>query len=307
MQISTKNIENEKARNYYSKSGLMTDVEKYADELIVLSPDIGQLCELIHGLLIHYQTGDLYGVQLPATRMDEVRTRFVSRIFDNILRLNPRPLTIVRFPQERHIGCCRDFATLLCSLLRLKGRPARVRVGFANYVEPTTDVYCDHWITEYWSDTALKWVQVDPQQDTVLREHNQLAFDPLDIPDNQFVLAGVAWLLCRRGYGSPTRYGYGPTETGMWIIRNNLLHDMASLNKIEMTPWDSWGFSDQPYEDLTEEMLSKLDAAAELTIAVDDSFTQTRTFYERETYFRVPAKVTSYTLRDERTTAVIYE
>ena len=154
---------------------------------------------------------------------------------------------------------------------------------------------------------ALKWVKVDPQQDAVLRQHNRFAFDHLDIPDNQFVLAGAAWLECRREHGSATQFGYGPTETGMWIIRNNLMHDMAYLNKMEMTPWDCWGFSDLPYQNLTEEMLSKLHTVAKLTIDVDDSFSQTRTFYERETYLRVPAKVTSYTLWDERTTAVIYE
>jgi hypothetical protein len=191
--------------------------------------------------------------------------------------------------------------------LRLNGIPARVRAGFAQYLEANSDFFFDHWITEYWNDTIQAWISVDPQQDAVIRERNRLSFDPLNIPENQFVPAGAAWLACRRQEQSPTRYGFDPSETGMWIIRNSLLQDLACLNKIEMTPWDSWGLSAQPYAELNEEMLQILDAAAELTISLDASFSQMRNLYERESHLKVPPEVTSYTIFDERTTAVIYD
>ena len=294
------------ARDYYAQPGLITALDNHADELNSLPVEVAEICKVIQGLLIHYHTGNLYGVELPPSRLEEVRTRFVSRILDNILHLNPEPFTIARPPLERHIGCCRDFAVLCCAFLRLKGIPARVRVGFANYLEPNTDFWFDHWVTEYWNGRVEQWLRVDPQQDAILRRQNKLSFDPLDIPAHQFTLAGEAWLACHSGKQSPTQYGFEPGETGMWIIRNNLLQDFACLNKMEMTPWDSWGPSAQPYEALSEEVLQKLDCVAELTLSPDGSFAQLRALYENEAELKVPPTVTSYTILDEQTTEIIY-
>ena len=32
---------------------------------------------------------------------------------------------------------------------------------------------------------------------------------------------------------------------GAWFVRNNVVRDLAALNKLELLPWDSWGLMDR--------------------------------------------------------------
>jgi len=91
----------------------------------------------------------------------------------------------------------------------------------------------------------------------------------------------------------------------MWVIRNYLLHDLACLNKMELTPWDSWGLSEAPYPELTEADLAVLDQVAAVTIGSNEAFPATRSLYQNEAQLRVPAMVTSYTMDDKKTRALI--
>ena len=191
---------------YYAQHGFMTEPGASAHLLKDLPHDIPQICEIVQGLIIHYRTGDLYNIKLPLNRLEEARTRHVARILTRIIELDDQPLSIPRPPGQRFIGCCRDFATLFCAILRSHNVPARVRCGFSTYFDPG---FCfDHWIAEYWNADEQRWVRVDAEMDAIKRADNQLTFDPCDVPEGQFLFAGQVWQACRTGALDPARFGY---------------------------------------------------------------------------------------------------
>jgi Transglutaminase-like superfamily len=288
---------------YYAQHGFMTEPGAHAHLLTDLPHEVPLICEIVQGLIIHYRGGDLYNVQLPLDRLEEARTRHVARILNRICELADQPLTIPRPPHQRFIGCCRDFATLFCSILRSHQVPARVRCGFSTYFDPG---FCfDHWIAEYWNADEQRWIRVDVEMDAIKRAHNKLTFDPCDVPEGQFLLAGHVWQACRNGALDPARFGYEPEMSGMWVIRNYLLYDLACLNKMELTPWDFWGLSDIHYPELTEADLAVLDQVAAVTIDSNETFQATRALYQNHAQLHVPAVITSYTLDDKKTRVLI--
>jgi hypothetical protein len=247
--------------------------------------------------VIHYQS-DALGSDVPATRLDEVRRRMITAMLERLVELDPRPLTIARPPDRRLIGCCRDAATLMCAVLRQGGVPSRVRVGFARYLD--SNLFVDHWVTEYWNDERQRWILVDAEQDGVVRSWDGSTFDACDVPRDQFLVAGRAWQACRAGDEDEHRFGYDLEATGMWVVRANLLHDLACLNKVELTPWDFWRLGLTEFEQLSSDDLTLLDTVATLTQAGDQDFFSLRTLYVQDARLRVPATVTSYNLADER-------
>jgi hypothetical protein len=283
---------------YYAQHGFMTEPGAGAPLLMNLPKDIARICDIVQGLIIHYRTGALYKVKLPRKRLEEARTRYVARILARICELNDQPLTTPRPPRRRFIGCCRDFATLFCAILRSDGVPARVRCGFSTYFDPG---FCfDHWIAEYWNTDEQRWVRVDAEMDAVKRAHNQLTFNPSDVPSEQFLIAGQVWQACRSGTLDPARFGYEPAMSGMWVIRNYVLYDLACLNKMELTPWDFWGLSSTPYPELTAADLALLDQVAALTLGGNAAFDETRSLYQNEARLHVPTLITSYTMDDKK-------
>src|SRR5262249_4681437 len=80
-------------------------------------------------------------------------------------------------------------------------------------------------------------------------------------------------------------------EGGYWFIAQNLLRDVASLNKMEMLPWDVWGMMPRPDNPMPEELMDRLDQLAELTVDVDRRFDALRQRYEHDESVRVPTQV----------------
>ncbi len=78
--------------------------------------------------------------------------------------------------------------------------------------------------------------QIDDHQ----RELFKIGFDTANVPRDQFVVAGDAWLLCRNGINDPSAFGILDMH-GLWFIAGNLVRDIAALNNREMLPWDIWG------------------------------------------------------------------
>ena len=286
---------------YYAAHGLFTDPAAYACPLDCLPADLPEITRAVRGLVIHYRSSELVGCTSPAQRFDEVRTRTVASMLARLLQLDPRPLTVARPPRDRLIGCCRDAATLLCAVLRHRGIPARVRVGFARYLTP--DLAIDHWVAEYWN--GARWLLVDAEQNGPVMGSAGALFDPGDVPRDQFLVAGRVWQACRAGSADPHHFGYDAETTGLGIVRTNLLHDLACLNKVELTPWDFWGLGLTPFEQLCEADLALLDDVALLTQGDNDTLLALRDIYARDERLRVPQTVTTYSLSDEKLSTVI--
>ncbi len=104
-----------------------------------------------------------------------------------------------------------------------------------------------------------------------------------------FVIAGDAWQMCRSGRADPARFGLTfINESGLWFIAQNLLRDLASLNRMEMLPWDVWGSMREPEVPLSDDDLSLYDQAAALTMGGDAKFPELREIYESDDRVRVP-------------------
>ena len=103
-----------------------------------------------------------------------------------------------------------------------------------------------------------------------------VAFDPLDVPRDQFLVAGDAWQLCRSGRADPTAFGI-LDMWGSWCIASNVIRDVASLNNHEMLPWDVWGVMTQNEAELD---LPFIDQLAEFSHAPDRHFGDLRAAYK---------------------------
>jgi Transglutaminase-like superfamily len=235
-----------------------------------LPRDIGSLCRAIEGLLIHADWAAAYGLS-PDHFGPEARTTLpIAQRLAQISGTDPRPLAIERPIEARAPGTCRDFALLLCSVLRHRQVPARVRCGFAAYFSKGS--WEDHWICEHWLAGEGRWRRVDAQLDDVQRRQLGVQFDTTDLPAAMFLTAGDAWRLCRSGTGDAESFGHGTTK-GLWYVRVNVVRDHYALNESEVSPWDSWRQArgpqqvvSEPEQRATDSLADRPDAArAELT------------------------------------------
>jgi hypothetical protein len=270
----------------------LTTPGSHAGLLHDLPADIPSLVRTVQGLLIHVFWAEQYGVQLDEARRDELQLRDAASKLARIVALDPRPLAEARDPRQRLVGNCRDFSTLLVTFLRHQGVPARARCGFGRYFIP--DHYEDHWVAEYWNDAGQRWVLVDTQLDALQQEKLGIEFDTLDVPRDQFITGGAAWTLCRSGQADPETFGIFDMQ-GLWFVRGNLGRDVASLNKVELLPWDGWGIIDGIDEDPASGDLAALDEMAALTGGDVPEFERVRAIYETDARWRVPPLIHSYT------------
>jgi hypothetical protein len=214
----------------------MSDPGRHEAAMAELPSTVSALNRVVQGVLIHSDWLSAYGV-------DESRFAGVSRetlpiaarlalIFEN----DAGALVTRRPPALRSVGTCRDFALMLCAILRSKGIPARLRCGFADYLG---DGWEDHWVCEYRDRETQSWRLSDAQLDEVLKENRRIAFDPSDTPRHSFMTAGQAWTACRAGKCDPDRFGHGQTR-GLWFVKVNVVRDHYVINNKEISVWDSW-------------------------------------------------------------------
>ncbi len=255
----------------YISHSPITDPGPYAPLLDCLPDDLPGLVGAVQGLVLHHLEAQLYNVQLSPVQNKELYLRTVRQMLARITEIDPAPLMVPREPRRRLTGCCRDFAILLVAFLRQQGVPARMRIGFAAYFDPTGQQRADHWISEYWDAARAEWVLVDPQIDEIQRASYHITSNPLDLRrDRDFFLAGSAWQLARAGEVKSTVFRFNGHWKGFPCIRGNLLHDFQSLNKLELTPLDQWDqLSFKPERELTVEDKALLDRIAALSL--DDS------------------------------------
>jgi hypothetical protein len=276
---------------YYTTQSIITDPGKYVEIYEGLPDDIPGLVKVVQGVFLHIFWAQEYGVQLTEERASAVNIRTVEGKLAEIQKLDNRPIVEPRELDKRLVANCRDYSILLCSLLRYKGIPARVRCGFGGYFKP--GIYMDHWICEYWDATSGQWVRVDAQLDDLQINALGIDFDPLALPEGRFLSGGEAWKLCREGKLDPDTCGFfdPPFLKGMWFIQGDMVRDFMALNKVEILPWDSNNteLMGSPDKEVTESEYTLVDKVAELTTAGDSVFGELRELYESDSDLRMPA------------------
>ncbi len=258
----------------YRKPVAMSDAGRQAALFNDLPHDVGTLAKIVQGLLMHQHVSPAYGLKLSQAQLAEPHIRGVEPMLDRIVAHDPKPLAQPRPEAERLVGVCRHFTLLHVAMLRRQGIAARSRCGFGTYFE--SGKFVDHWVTEYFNEAQKRWILVDPQLDARQRQLFKIAFDPLDVPRDQFLVAGDAWQLCRGGKASPDAFGIMDMH-GLWFIAGNVIRDLAALNNHEMLPWDVWGVM-TPNDAALD--LALFDHLAEFSHAPDKHLDELRAVYE---------------------------
>jgi len=276
---------------YFAQYGKITHPGPYAHLYADLPSDVPSLVQVVHGLIVHVFWGERYGLNLSEERKAEVQLRSMERRLARTLELDPSPLTTPRANEQKIVGNCRDFSITFASMLQSKGIPARPRCGFGAYFLPNH--YEDHWVCEYWNETEQRWVMVDAQLDELQQNVLEISFNTLDVPRDQFIVGGAAWKMCRSRQADPAQFGIFDMN-GIDFVKGDFIRDVASLNKVELLPWDCWGLILIEYSTLPPDDLSMLDRLADLTYKDVPDFDTVRQLYESDPRLRVGESIQSY-------------
>src|SRR5690606_1082095 len=92
---------------------------------------------------------------------------------------------------------------------------------------------------------------------------------------------------------------------GLWFVRGDFVRDVASLNKVELLPWDSWGLAEGEDNAISADDLRFLDQLADLTYGDVPDFDTVRWLYETDRRLRVPEVILSYTEAGVREVALM--
>src|SRR3989338_8994136 len=200
---------------FYKTHSLITLPKGYSFLFNNLPNDIVTLCQIIRDLFIHIADEDIFNYAIPPERYKEMHYRYTHILLKKIFEKDNRSLVEKRSISNRLIGICRDMALLECSILRHRGIPARLRVGFADYFTP--GIYLDGMWLEYWDSNKEKWCMADVRTSSVHIEKYKLNidFDLYDIPAEKFISAELAWKLCRECKIKPSRIGSRRVR-GLW-------------------------------------------------------------------------------------------
>lgn len=235
----------------YTRQTAYSNPREFAGLLAELPADVPSLGAAVRNLLVHYRAS---GLEFPPERLEEIDSRWADRLLAHDQRRFPGSLLSPdRAPEERIVGCCRDFTLLTVAALRAHGVPARSRVGFAGYFEE--GYHYDHVITEWWDGD--RWRAADTQVDRL-----DVALTPEGLEP-----ASRVWARFRRGELDPRTYGVAPGSPlgGGWFIRNYVLYEAAHRYGDELLLWDIFGVMSR---DLDGD-LGLIDAVAGLLIAAD--------------------------------------
>jgi hypothetical protein len=273
--------------DFYATPGRFTTLE----DVDFSSDDAREVVRVVQGLLVYDTVAQpFYGVELAPNQAEAIHERDTSRLLEIVRGVDNRPLEEAR-PVANRVGArCHAFSRLTVAFLRAAGVPARARCGFGTYFRPGW--FEDHWVAEYWNAGDEEWQMVDAQLDATWRQTIGFASDPFAITSTEFVTAGHAWQAWRRGDLDAGRCGLSAiNEHGAHWIAGNLRLDLASLNKVEMLPWDVWGAGWKPGEHPTDAQLDLFDTVASLTVDPDARFGELRSQYEGDDALRMNGTV----------------
>ncbi|MDN3617404.1 transglutaminase-like domain-containing protein [Vibrio gallaecicus] len=225
--------------NDYIENTEFTELPNNLLDISEVPDDIAGICKFVQGNLIHSYWLEHYGVEVdPSKKLTEMQTRYAKDLVSLAILKSGEPSHVFKKPSHRVVSICRDFSLLVCSILRSKGVPARLRSGFATYL--VQNHFEDHWVCEYW-DKGKGWVAADAQLDDIHHQILKFEFDPCDVPSSNFIVAGQAWKLCRENLESADNFGFRDFK-GLPFIKGSLIRDLYALSKFEMHTWDTgWG------------------------------------------------------------------
>ena len=199
---------------------------------------------------------------------------------------NHQKLSIGRKPDQKVLGACRDSALLLCSILRSRGIPARLRAGFNTYYN--ANFYLDGFCLQYFDFKLNRWRMVDPRttKQTIRSYQLSINFNITDLSEQQFILAAKAWQLCRAGKANPNSFGFRH-YSGLPYLQTKLIQDFLLLNKYELLIWDLWGMMLNHNAD----HYSLMDELSNFMIGYENDVNKIQDCYQKHKTLHVPEQV----------------
>ncbi|NNM58230.1 MAG: transglutaminase domain-containing protein [Legionellales bacterium] len=279
---------------FYKAQSLTSSPGEYAYLFDSLPDNAPELCKIMQNLFIHLADGDMFNYKIPVERYKEMDSRYATTLLANIVEKDNRPLYESRELKNRVIGICRDQVLLICSALRHKSIPARLRVGFADYFIP--NLYLDGIWLEYWDKEKNKWCIVDARTTALhINKYDlEIDFDLYDIPPEKMFSAEVAWTLCRQSKIKANRIGSRQLR-GLWYVRNRLIQSLATLNKKEILTWDVWGaMLDGGTDKVSAARLIFFDELSAFLCENAYSIDRLQSYYQEKKLLQVPQEVMVY-------------
>lgn len=290
----TKNI-----LSFYKKTSPYTDLGLYTDFAKNLPNDIEELCLLQRNQIIHpfdlsneimrndsnSPYGDMTKVSKTSLRYENDIFPTAQAIFAELLRRDKNYSVNRKIEDKVHV-CCREQAILLASTLKSKDIPARVRSGFAKYVNTSGTQAGDHWITEYYSYTNKRWTLVDAD---MYFDKDILDFSLLDIPREKFIFGAEAYLGIRENKFKTEEiyYASSPLTFGINAAIRGLFFDFHSLMNDEIIFLHLPKYIIDKNFQLSEEEYEELDNLAKLMLDPDKNFDALLDIWENNEKFRI--------------------
>ena len=282
---------NQNQLDFYRQQSPITDPGEFAAYFDNLPDDFVEMFGVLNGVMLHYRSAKRLKLPLTRAQRREQRLHTVRRRLAAFEKINPDSLTTPRPIKDQQIGWCSDFAIMLTSILRHKGYPARMRVGFENYFEGA-GFYGDHWITEFWDPAQSRWRLIDADVGAAILDLDQFekmakhkvrrGLDFTDLrPGVDFLLVGPVWQQARAGEIKVDRYRANNVWTGWPLLRGNLLHDFQALNGLEMSLFDYLDeLHQKPQAQLTAADYAVLDQVAATILKPEENFKAIRNLFE---------------------------
>lgn len=251
-------------RKYYASHSYWSEPGEYRGLLARLDAEPVALAKWIASLLQHPRSGETKARGFSTEQVGHLERRTVSEILS---LAGPRNLIDSNVLRPKIGGVCRDFAIIAMSTFRERRIPARLRVGFADYL--VKDHWEDHWLCEWWESEAWKRLDVE------FAAAGVDVFNAADVPSERFLTAAEAWFRIREEPGTAPRFGVSALNlSGAWFIAGSLFRELAALLKLELKPWDYWGLArdlSRDPGDWKQGTIQTLDElAAKLKIAEED-------------------------------------
>lgn len=220
-------------KSFYVTQSIYSEPGPYRETLMRGGVEPNSIARWISSFMQHPRGAESEERGFTPEQAADLELRSVAEILSIVVERNLLEGDAV---QPKVGGVCRDFAILAVSRFRELGTPARLRVGFSDYLVPGH--WEDHWLCE-WHDGG-RWKRLDLEFAAI----GGVSFDTLDVPRARFLTAGEAWFRIKDEPEIASRFGVSSLGLGgEWFVAGSLLREVAALRKLELKPWDYWGLS----------------------------------------------------------------
>lgn len=213
------------------------------------------ICELIKKQFIHPLEVGPYRNVIPEERyFEDTIYQSVRAMLQGLLHYDSTGLTEKRAPENRLVVACLHHSLLFASILRERGIPVRIRIGFAPYIGRRIgkDVNISHVVCEVWDDEELRWMYIDPDRRMI------------DFNSDEFITGSQAWQRLRIHDLDIAKFRsvfFEKEQSVLDMLRLDFLYGLRE----EVMYWVGSGAPEIPeFADLSTTELDALDRIAQL-------------------------------------------